>query len=128
MTWEQLRRATNFNIDIGIHTDKHVDLGAVSLEEAIAEIKMSMEKYQNHLGKKPVFMSYPFGGKANISKEGIDFIKKDKTVTALFSAYGGKNISPIDRFDLKRINIGSNDRGLNFLVKIEGGLQTLLRP
>jgi peptidoglycan/xylan/chitin deacetylase (PgdA/CDA1 family) len=127
MTWEQLRSVIDFNIEIGIHTDKHVDLGAVSVEEAINEIKTSIEKYEDHLGKKPVFMSYPFGGEANITKEVINYIKKDKTVTALFSAYGGKNISPIDRFNLKRLNIGSNDRGLNFLFKVEGGLQTLLR-
>jgi peptidoglycan/xylan/chitin deacetylase (PgdA/CDA1 family)/folate-dependent phosphoribosylglycinamide formyltransferase PurN len=128
MSWEQLKCAASFGIELGIHTDKHADLGALSLEEAIKEIKTSTEKYQYHLGKKPFLMSYPFGGRENITKEIIDYIKKDKVITALFSAYGGKNISPIDKFNLKRINIGSNDIGLNFLLKIEGGFQTLFRP
>jgi peptidoglycan/xylan/chitin deacetylase (PgdA/CDA1 family) len=127
MSWEQLKCAAGFGIEVGIHTDRHADLGAVSFEEAIKEIKTSITKYENHIGKKPVFMSYPFGGKANITKEVVIYIKNETTIKALFSAYGGKIISPIDRFNLKRINIGSNDRGLNFLVKIEGGLQTLLR-
>lgn len=126
MSWDQLKYALSFGIDMGIHSDKHADLGAISLGEAIEDIRTSIEKYENNLGEKPVFMSYPFGGEANITQEVINFIKNETTIKALFSAYGGKNITPIDSFGLKRINIGSNDRGLNFLIKIEGGLQTLL--
>jgi hypothetical protein len=70
-------------------------------------------------------MSYPFGGRKDISREVVEYVKGQKCIKALFSAYGGKNISPIDRYDMKRINIGSNDKGVRFLFKIEGGFQSL---
>ena len=72
-------------------------------------------------------MSYPFGGKEDIREDVVKYIRDHRNITALFSAYGGKNITPIKRYDIKRINIGSKDKGLVFWFKVGGGFKSLFR-
>lgn len=125
MTWKQLQNAINSNIEIGIHTDTHANLGKVSFQTAINEIEASIEKHKTHFGNKSIYMSYPFGQKKDITQDVVDYIRNHKDITALFSAYGGKNISPIDKYDIKRINVGIGNKGLIFWYYVQGGLKTL---
>jgi peptidoglycan/xylan/chitin deacetylase (PgdA/CDA1 family) len=129
MTWEQLKDATQYNIEIGVHSDTHANLGQISFEEAVGEIERSIQKCEYYLGRKPTIMSYPFGGKENISLKVIDYIKHGGVITNLFSAYGNKNISPFNDFDIKRINVGSNDnKQWIFRFNLEGGFRTIFYP
>jgi peptidoglycan/xylan/chitin deacetylase (PgdA/CDA1 family) len=129
MDWEQLKDAMQYNVEIGIHTDTHCLLSKVSYEEGVQEIEISKKKYMDNLGKDPVFMSYPFGGEKDITLKLVNYVENHPTITALFSAYGNKNISPIDRYNIKRVNIGSKDKVLLIFWYIaEGGLRTLLYP
>jgi hypothetical protein len=76
-----------------------------------------------------MFMSYPFGGKDQVTPELAGHIRRATPLKALFCAYGNKNIGPLDPFALNRVNVGSNDDGLlTFWCKTEGGLRTVLRP
>ena len=70
-------------------------------------------------------MSYPFGQKQDITNEIVEYIKNHKDIIALFSAYGGRNISPIDKYDIKRINVGTGNKGLIFWFYSQGGLKAL---
>ena len=128
MTWTQLQDAIANNIEIGIHSDTHANLAKIPIEHSIKEIETSIETYKRFLGKKPRLMAFPFGGKDDITPQLIEYIKNDKQIHALFSAYGNKNVSPINRWNIKRINIGSKNVGLTFWLKVEGGLETLLKP
>ncbi|MBN2284805.1 MAG: polysaccharide deacetylase family protein [Tissierellales bacterium] len=125
--WEQLQQASQSNVEIGIHSHSHANLGAVPYDQSIQEIQTSLKEYQDHFGKKSVFMSYPFGSKKDITTEVVNYIRSSGMIDALFSAYGGKNIGELARYDIKRINIGSNDRGSIFWYKVEGGYQALFR-
>jgi peptidoglycan/xylan/chitin deacetylase (PgdA/CDA1 family) len=125
MSWDQLQDAHRTNIAIGIHSNSHANLSKITFEEAVTEIESSIIKYQEHMGNKPTLMSYPFGGKHDITPEIIDYIKRHYSITMLFSAYGNKNISPFDNYNIKRINIGAKDNGIIFWIKAEGGLKTL---
>lgn len=129
MDWEQLMNAMQHNIEIGIHSDTHLNLGKIPYQEGVHQIEKSIKIYGDNLRRKPIFMSYPFGGKNDITLKLVDYIKNHQTITALFSAYGNKNIGPIDRYNVKRINIGWKDKDLlTFWFKTEGGFQTLLYP
>lgn len=129
MDWDQLKDAILYNIAIGIHSDTHCNLGNVSYHEGVREIETSIKKYVDNMGKRPVFMSYPFGGKQDITARLVDYVKNHQMIKALFSAFGNKNISPIDKYNIKRINIGSKDNDLlTFWYKTEGELRTLSNP
>jgi len=127
MTWRQLQDAIASNIEIGIHSDTHANLARIPIEDSIREIETSIHKYKHFLGKKPRMMAFPFGGKEDITPQIVDYIKNGGQIDALFSAYGNKNISPIDRWNIKRINIGSKNIGLTFWLKVEGGIETLCK-
>jgi len=128
MTWEQLKHARHSNVEIGVHTHSHADLGELPLEKSVEEIETSINEYVKHLGEKPKFMSYPFGLKKDITADVVKYIEDSEPITALFSAYGMKNLSVLNIFDIKRLNIGTNDKGLAFSLKVEGGYSYLLSP
>lgn len=128
MTWAQLKEVLLSNIEVGVHSDSHISLAKIPLPDAVQEIETSIAKYESFLTKKPDFMSFPFGKKCDISQELVNYVKQGGQIKALFSAYGNKNISPLNRWDIKRINIGSQIKGIVFLAKVEGGFQTLIKP
>ena len=128
MTWEQLHNAVQSNIEIGVHTETHCNLGKITFQKACAEIDVSIKNYKDQFDQEPVFMSFPFGGKKDITKDIINYIKDQTSISFLFSAYGGKNISPVNSYDIKRINVGSDDKGIFFWLKGEGHFKTLFCP
>ena len=74
-------------------------------------------------------MSYPFGGRKQVTRELADHVRRATGLSALFCAYGNKNISPVDPYCINRENVGANDDDLLiFRYKTEGGLRTLFRP
>lgn len=129
MSWEQVKVAGEEGIEIGIHTHTHKNLNKIKYEDAVKEINLSVDTYKKVFNEQPHMMSYPFGGKNDISGEIVNYIKNDTAIKMLFSAYGNKNISPFNSFDLKRVNIGSSDNNLIiFQYKLEGAMDTLLHP
>ncbi len=127
MTWKQLSTAMQSNITIGLHTHTHCNLGETPVQEGIDEIDTSIQSYREHFGSEPVFMSIPFGQKQDIRLELLTYIQEHTDITMLFSAYGGKNISPINRYDIKRGNVCS-EKGIEFWMRLEGHLRTLTYP
>lgn len=125
MTWEQLHDSLNLKIGVGIHSHSHANLGKLDRLEAIDEVETSIHTYEKHLHKKPLFMSYPFGKKSDITDEIKLHIAEHTQLAALFSAYGGINRSPLEKYDIRRINIGKGDNGLAFLIKLHGGFQAI---
>ncbi len=121
MAWKQLRCARQRSVEIGIHSHTHANLTRTSFEDGRKEIEASIVEYERHLGKKPIVMSYPFGGKKEITADLANYIKQKGIIMALFSAYGGKNVSPFDRYNLKRINVGCDITQMTFLFKLESG-------
>ena len=46
-------------------------------------------------------LAYPYGGRQNMTPERLDLVKRTG-YTACLSAYGGINVSNIERFDIRR--------------------------
>ena len=125
MRWEQLQNAVANNIEIGIHSHSHANLGKINYLAAIEEITASIQCYKKNMNKEPLFMSYPFGKKADITEAVKDYIKEHTKLIALFSADGNINFSPINKYEIRRINIGTGDIGISFPFKINGGFSFL---
>jgi peptidoglycan/xylan/chitin deacetylase (PgdA/CDA1 family)/folate-dependent phosphoribosylglycinamide formyltransferase PurN len=128
MSWAQLRELDSSQVEVGVHSDSHVSLGKIPVDEAIREIEISVDKYRENLNRSPVLMSFPFGKKCDISKELLEYLKSERKFRMAFSAYGNKNISPVDRWNINRINIGAGNTGLIYWYKVAGEARTLVRP
>jgi peptidoglycan/xylan/chitin deacetylase (PgdA/CDA1 family) len=125
MTWQELQLAMESGIDVGIHTETHANLGQISFVNAREEIEKSLEIYEAQFGRNGVIMSYPFGGEQDITQEVVAYVTGHSRITALFSAYGGKNVTPFDRYNLKRSNVGSNVKGLMYAFRALGDFEFL---
>ena len=127
MSWEQLQEASKNDIEIGIHSDTHIDFGKANFIDIKKDIEKSLIEFKHHFNKKNISMAYPFGGKENITHQVREYIKQHQDIVALFAAYGGKNINPIDRYNIKRIFISSNDKGIVFRYRVAGGPPAFFR-
>ncbi|MFN8008881.1 MAG: polysaccharide deacetylase family protein [Terriglobia bacterium] len=121
MTWNNLKQAVEEDVEIGVHTETHADLGSVPYENAIQEIENSMRAYETQLGRPAMVMSYPFGGRHNITPAVREYVRGSRDIRLLFAAYGGLNLGSIDPYNIKRINVGTKDRGPIFWFKTENG-------
>jgi peptidoglycan/xylan/chitin deacetylase (PgdA/CDA1 family) len=121
MSWEHLKIAAWEGIELGVHSQTHADLGKIPFEDAIREIEAAVHDFTTHLGYKPRMMSYPFGGRENITPEVKAYIRNHPDLLVLFSAYDEANEGTIERYEIKRINIGSEDRGIVFRYKVAKG-------
>jgi peptidoglycan/xylan/chitin deacetylase (PgdA/CDA1 family) len=106
MSWDQVRELRDAGHEIGSHTQTHVDLGVVSVEEARREICGGEEKLKTELGESAGLFAYPFGGRKNMSAENQQLIKT-LNLRCCLSAYGGLVSPGDDPFQLKRANISS---------------------
>ena len=127
MTWDQLKDAGGKGIEIGIHSDTHINFKQAGFNEAKKEIEVSLEKYYTHIESKSVLMAYPYGAKEDISSDIRAYISQHENIRALFAAYGGRNVEPFHRDNLKRIFISDSDIGIVFRYRIEGGWRSLIR-
>jgi peptidoglycan/xylan/chitin deacetylase (PgdA/CDA1 family) len=110
---------TEKGFEIGAHTVNHVDLGQVSLDEAVTELQKSKRDLEAILGQPVNLVSYPYGRKWNIRPEVVDVVKRSG-YNAMFSAYGGYLEKHADVFDIRRIGVSGQHRSLDLLMDIEG--------
>jgi peptidoglycan/xylan/chitin deacetylase (PgdA/CDA1 family)/folate-dependent phosphoribosylglycinamide formyltransferase PurN len=110
---------TERGFEIGAHTVNHVDLGQVSLDEAVTELQQSKRDLEAILGRPVNLVSYPYGRKWNIRPEVVDVVKRSG-YDAMFSAYGGYVEKHADLFDIRRIGVSGQHRPLDLLMDIEG--------
>jgi peptidoglycan/xylan/chitin deacetylase (PgdA/CDA1 family) len=110
---------TERGFEIGAHTVNHVDLGQVSLDVAVKELRQSKRELEAILGQPVNLVSYPYGRKWNIRPEVVDVVKRSG-YDAMFSAYGGYVEGRADLFDIRRIGVSGQHRPLDLLMDIEG--------
>ncbi len=96
-----------------------MDLGQVSLGEAVTELQQSKHDLEAILGRPVNLVSYPYGRKWNIRPEVVDVVKRFG-YDAMFSAYGGYVEKHADLFDIRRIGVSGQHRPLDLLMEIEG--------
>lgn len=62
LTWDEVRRlaARYPDFALGVHTADHLDLSPMTAEEALAQVRRSVEEFEAELGRRPEHFSFPY--------------------------------------------------------------------
>jgi glycosyltransferase involved in cell wall biosynthesis/peptidoglycan/xylan/chitin deacetylase (PgdA/CDA1 family) len=118
MSWDDVRSLAAQGFDIGSHTCSHANLGAVSLEEAEHELRLSRAHIEAELQQPVGLFSFPYGHPRNMRPDTMAAARREYDVCC--SAYGGHNLSPGDPGEIRRIVVSSGVTFLAFRALIEG--------
>ena len=125
MTWDILKKMSlNKLVTIGAHTENHISLSSVSIEESKKEILNSKIKLENELKKDIKHFAFPFGDKSDFTKRETKFLQSvgfNSAVTTIPIYY-----SIIDHFEVPRVSVDSTTR-INNINSKTNGLEQLLR-
>jgi peptidoglycan/xylan/chitin deacetylase (PgdA/CDA1 family) len=113
---EDIRLAKSRGIDFGSHTLNHVDLSAVSKDEAQREIYESRELLEQKLGQAPRFFCYPYGRQASETRQMV------REAGYELACSTRKGTLQDDAFALKRINVRRDSTLPLFVLKLYRGL------
>jgi len=118
MTWNDLRNLAADGFDIGSHTCSHADMGAIPLDEAVTELRMSRERLEMEL-KRPIrAFAFPYGHPRNMRSDTIAAARREYDICC--AADGGHNSTPVDPGRVRRIVISSGVSFLAFRALLEG--------
>ena len=119
MTWAQVETLRQEGWSFGGHTVNHPRLSTLdtaTLHQELAEPLLALEQ---RLGLTGVSMAYPFGGRTDITPEGLQ-LAKTLGYTACFSDFGGENFPATSTFHLRRIELGGNHPTLAWKTRSHG--------
>ncbi len=120
MTWEELARLQQRGWEIGGHSHTHPRLSAISAERLRGELETPLRVLRERLDiAAPIPMALPFGGAGDITVEGLAEVR-EAGYSACCSDYGGENVPPGDRFDIRRIELGGNHPTLAWKARSHG--------
>ena len=107
--------------EIGGHTYNHINLGAISTEQAELEISSGREALEELTGKQILTFAYPFGKKTlNYNDSTISLVEKSGFIGAV-STNRGKNRNIVSqKYELNRIGIDKKDTFESFVLKVHG--------
>lgn len=62
LTWDEVRELDRAfpQIALGVHTDEHVNLAALSTERARAHVMSSIDRFEQELGRRPAHFAFPY--------------------------------------------------------------------
>lgn len=103
LTWEEINEMSDYGIDFGVHTGRHLWLRDVTLEKAGEDIYQSRAIIEERLNKRVISFSYPYG---DFTPEMKQLVKELEFLLAC-SGDSGSNSSNKDLYDLKRIGPSS---------------------
>ncbi len=102
LTWEEVRTMHKGGVDFGAHTMTHPILSRVPLEKAREEIAGSKSRIERELGTTVRHFAYPNGRRQDMSED-LNRLCRNSGFESVSTTVAGRNASPADRFDLKRI-------------------------
>jgi len=102
-TPDEIREMAAAGIEIGNHSQTHLDLGQVhDLDTLYREVVTSGEELSNLTGKPVRYFAFPFGHPPNMNAE-VFRLAREHGYLGVCSAYGGYNFPGDDAFHLQRI-------------------------
>lgn len=104
MTWDQVRALHRSGFEVGAHTQSHVDLGAVSPEEAHREVIGARLELEQQLGTRVESFSYPYGGRQHVTEPNREVVRH-AGFRCCCSSFGGINPAGTDPFFLNRVPV-----------------------
>ena len=101
---EELREMANAGVEIGAHTRRHLDLGAIDDESVLhEEIVGSKRDLEEITGRAVRYFAFPFGMPQNMSSQAFRVAFR-AGFWGVCSAYGAYNLPGADSFHLQRIH------------------------
>jgi peptidoglycan/xylan/chitin deacetylase (PgdA/CDA1 family) len=122
LSWDDIVRLDGGTFAFEAHTDTHPNLLAVEDERAAAEIAGSKRELESRLGRPVAVFSYPAGLFGPRERR----LVIEAGYEAAVSCEPGVNLPTTDRFALRRRQIDSRDRLIDFRAKVGGGHDTPL--
>ncbi|MBK6617087.1 MAG: polysaccharide deacetylase family protein [Nitrosomonas sp.] len=119
MNWSQLQQMHAEGFAIGSHTVNHIDCAKETAERVCDELRVSKNRLQQQLKLPEVLFAYPYGGRQHMTAERLELVKQ-AGYSACLSAYGGINVSSMDRFNIMRNGIHYEFSDLALLFKCQG--------
>jgi peptidoglycan/xylan/chitin deacetylase (PgdA/CDA1 family) len=103
-TPDQVRQLADKGVEIGAHTRRHVDLGAVHDEEQLhEEIVGSKRDLEQIIGRAVRYFAFPYGLQQNLSEAAFR-VAFCAGFWGVCSAYGDYNLAGDDPFHIHRIH------------------------
>jgi peptidoglycan/xylan/chitin deacetylase (PgdA/CDA1 family) len=118
MTWDDVRSLAAQGFDIGSHTCSHADMGAISIDQAERELRVSRQRLEQELKRSISLFAFPYGRRHNMRPDTMAAARREYAVCC--SAYGGHNTAPADPGRIRRVVISSGVSFLAFRALIEG--------
>lgn len=107
MDWSELDALRQSGWEIGAHTANHVNLATVTgatLHDEVSSPRSVLSKWS---ASPRVALAYPFGGREDITTDGV-LAAKEAGYTALLSNFGGENVPGDDPFLVRRVDLGGD--------------------
>ena len=108
---EQIREMAQHNITFGSHGHSHRELTNLAADEVKEELNLSWQSLQEVTGRKPLYVSYPFGS----FDETVTRISKERGFLAAFTVWTKEP----SLYALNRLPIHYKDQGLRFQLKVK---------
>lgn len=104
-------------IEFGAHTNSHAILSLLSSQERYDQIKCSVESVQKLTRRPCELFAYPNGRIQDYNDETIAILRKCG-IRAAVTTIEGPNDSKTPDMELRRYNIGSNQKMVDFQMKV----------
>ena len=119
MTWEQVGTLRREGWSIGGHTANHPRLSTCDPATLRRELEEPLRAIEARLGLTAISMAYPFGGRTDITPEGMR-LAATLGYTACCSDFGGENVPSSDTFHVHRIELGGAHPPLAWKTRTHG--------
>ena len=119
MTWKEVRELAPLGVDSGAHTVSHEILSRLDYEEAARQVKQSKADIEAALGRECTLFAYPNGSPADFTDEHVTLMEKAGFLAAV-TQIPGRNPALIDRFRLRRFNVGLDHTLPSFTAELDG--------
>ena len=119
MTWKEVRELAPMGVDSGAHTVDHEILSRLPLEEAARQVRASKTHIESELGLACPLFAYPNGSPDDFTDDHVKLMM-DAGFLAAVTQIPGRNPLEIDRFRLRRINVGLDHTLPSFTAELDG--------
>lgn len=120
LTWEEIMKMNGDDlIEFGAHTANHNILSQMDDMKMEEEINESCGAIEKHLGRKCLVFAYPNGREKDFNSK-AKYILKAKEIMCGLSTIPGLNRYNEDRFELRRVSVGSDISNARFKCLVSG--------
>ena len=104
LSWSQVAEMARLGVRFGAHGYSHIDLGGMSREAVVDEVRRSRAAIEDRIGVPVDLFAYPYGGYGSFNRVTRDVLMQERFLGACTTVWG-RNRRADDRFRLKRVRL-----------------------